>query len=368
MKYKQPFYFWYIQLLYSISQKQNKSLTKFIYNLNSKGLTYGGIEYLRDFGLSPSLNTFKRYTDTLYKTIKINIHQKINSGNCVLWIDNYSKFFRQSNLTNGGFKSCKWTAMGILYCESLNFKKTSNLYLIPPKPLIHFDQNLLIQMIPGAFSKNYDIYIKRTNHFTIPISVNKDDRSKNQINYQFFPFKIIDLDISSNDALSTIIKNYYKKYYQQLKYNLLLCDSNIFWRLCKKYYSKPKPYGSRPIPILGWWHPGKMLVEIVWRKYLSIFIGPLYHFIFPKNNILYKVRLSHSLEFFMYLYKAWEIFENEENLLIDGSKTKKYTLLIKNLKLLFDCLLPLVNFPLILKFLFIQFRYLIILLLLNKTI
>jgi hypothetical protein len=122
-------------------------------------------------------------------------------------------------------------------------------------------------------------------------------------------------------------------------YNILLSDQNIYWRLCKKYYNIPKPLSNRPIPILGFWHPGKMLVECIWRKYLSYFLSSAFHFLFPKSCILYKPRLSHSLEFLMTLFISYQ----KSNIVLPIlDANSPYYSIVENIRLLYTYFLPLV--------------------------
>jgi hypothetical protein len=89
---------------------------------------------------------------------------------------------------------------------------------------------------------------------------------------------------------------------------------------------------------LGFWHPGKMLIECIWRKYLDMFIAPAFHFIFPEGSILRKPRLSHGIEFLMTLYLSF----HQSNCIIPNlDPNNKYLTLVKNIKLLFDYFIPL---------------------------
>jgi len=98
----------------------------------------------------------------------------------------------------------------------------------------------------------------------------------------------------------------------------------------------------RPIPIFGLWHPGKMLIECIWRSYLSYLIAPSYHYLYPNATILYKVRLSHSLELFIQLYLAYSSWINENEISVLEKSDEGYNQL-KNSKLLFEFFLPLVS-------------------------
>src|SRR5690349_6735813 len=99
---------------------------------------------------------FKNYIQKSYSAIMNILDKKISTGKCILWIDNYSKFFKQTNLTNGGFLPCKWSAMGLLECETLSFTKTFSLFIIPPKPLISINKKDLLALINNGFDKIYD--------------------------------------------------------------------------------------------------------------------------------------------------------------------------------------------------------------------
>ena len=86
-----------------------------------------------------------------------------------------------------------------------------------------------------------------------------------------------------------------------------------------------------------------MIMEIIWRNFLPIFFGPIiYHFIFPNNNILYKVRLSHSLEFCINLYIAYQKFIKDGNE-ITYKPHRQYRNLTKNISLLMEFFLPVVS-------------------------
>ena len=90
--------------------------------------------------------------------------------------------------------------------------------------------------------------------------------------------------------------------------------------------------------ILGFWHPGKMLVECIWRKYLNVFIAPAFHYLFPKSSILKKPRLSHSLEFLMTLYLS---FEKSNSVIPHIDFSDKYFPLVQNIRMLFEYFIPL---------------------------
>jgi hypothetical protein len=151
----------------------------------------------------------------------------------------------------------------------------------------------------------------------------------------------LDENISSNEGLKNVLRYICNRFFRINKYNVILCDTNIFWRILKRYYEKPKPLTLRSIPILGLWHPGKMIVECIWRNYLSYFIAKAYHYLYPNNNILYKPRLSHAMELFIQLYLSYKMWLSENNFPKLNTKNIGYNKL-KNIKLLFNFFLPLV--------------------------
>ena len=186
-------------------------------------------------------------------------------------IDNYSKYHKRTGLLSGG---------GI----------SSTLELDKLLTIIQYSKMRITQ-----------IYSEQSNLWTVPLSVKKYDRVK----FNFNPLTILSENIGSKIGLKNVVNYLSQKYFKNDRYNIVLCDTNIFWRLCKKYYENPKPLSFfRPLPILGLWHPGKMLVECVWRNYLSIILAQAFHTLYPNNNILYKVRLSHSMELFIQIYLA----------------------------------------------------------------
>ena len=97
------------------------------------------------------------------------------------------------------------------------------------------------------------------------------------------------------------------------------------------------------LPILGFWHPGKMVLDLVWRNYLTLVIAPAFHTLFPENSVLAKTRLSHGLHFFNILDMAYKKFNSSgkhfPTLEVHeiGYKT------CENVKMLFNYFIPLVG-------------------------
>jgi len=341
-EYQKPFYFWIILSLYNISQKKSTLLLKWIYKLHSKGLSLTGIEWISTFNLSPVVNTFKNFLSSSNIIYKDSINSKISKLHPIFWIDNYSKYYKKSRLNHdGGFSSCLWTSVGIFLDERINLDRSTKDRTILPESVTQFnniiEDNLKDILNYSSLKFRQKPYSEMNNLWTVPLRVGKLDRVK----YNFQPYTILPENISSNIGLKNVIKYLATKFFINDRYNIVLSDTNIFWRLCKKYYEQPKPLSLRPIPILGLWHPAKMLVECVWRYYLPYIIGHSFHWLYPNNNILFKVRLSHSLELLIQLYLAYRSW-NQEHSLPKLSKNHQYYRHYKNIKLFFNFFLPLV--------------------------
>jgi hypothetical protein len=342
-KYQYSFYMWVIISLYNISQKNSILLLKWIYNLYSKGLSFNGIFELSKCKLSPNLKTFKNYLNTTSRNYQKTLNELVTTYHPIIWIDNYSKFYRRYCLKNsGGYSGALWTAIGVKIDQNINLYRatTERVYLFPNN-IGTFNETIKKELIDIINYSNLKIrervYSEENELWTVPLSVKKEDRKK----YKFLPYTLLDENISSNIGLKNVLRYICNRFFSTNKYNIVLCDTNIFWRILKRYYEKPKPLTLRSIPILGLWHPGKMIVECIWRNYLSYFIAKAYHFLYPNNNILYKPRLSHAIELFIQLYLSFKNWKSEHNFPKLRSKDVGYNKL-KNIKLLFTFFLPLV--------------------------
>ena len=242
-------------------------------------------------------------------------------------------------MSNGGTKNALWTAIGII-SGNWNLTKTNFFHIFPRISSTYYNliQEQLQEIRKYEKLRINNLYCINNNLWTIPLSVKIQDRFK----FPFRPLSITEQNICSNDGLKTVIKNLSFRFFKSDKLNIVVCDTNIYWRLSKKYYLTPKPQSLRPIPIFGLWHPGKMLIECIWRSYLSYLIAPAYHYLYPNATILYKVRLSHSLELFIQLYLAYSSWINENEISVLEKSDEGYNQL-KNSKLLFEFFLPLVS-------------------------
>jgi len=332
---------WIIQINYHQTQKKTIKLMEFVFKLYSKGLSFGGINYLTKYGLSPCLKSFKNFLKSKSERFNREIVDQISVNHPIFWIDNFSKFYRRTKLLNtGGTTNSLWTAIGTISGE-WNLSKNTFFHLFPSSSIIYY--NMVQQELQDIIKyENLSItytYCERHNLWTIPLSVTIQDRFK----FNFKPLSLTDDNICSNEGLKSVIKKLGLKFFKHNKWNIVLCDTNIFWRLCKKYYESPKPQSLRPIPIFGLWHPGKMLVECVWRSFLSYLIAPAYHYLYPNASILYKFRQSHALELFIQLYIAYKSWL-DENELPDINETNDGWNQFKNSLLFFQFFLPLVYF------------------------
>ena len=326
--------------MYHQSQKNTQQLMPIIFKLYTKGLSFNCISYLTKYGMSPNLKSFKNYLNIISKSNITLLLSEIEVNHPIFWIDNYSKFYKHSKILNsGGTTNALWSAIGTI-TGFWNINKYDELFQLFPTISTTYYSLVQIQLnqIFSVFKLKIDtIYSEINSLWTIPLSVKKLDRHK----YIFKPLDLSCENIASNEGLKNVVKNLAYSYFKQNKWNIIVCDSNPYWRLNKKYYQLPKPLSLRPIPIFGLWIPGKMLVECVWRSYLSYFIAPAYHYIYPNACILFKTRLSHSIELFIQLhlaYKSWKTENILPNIEINNKGFKQF----KNTKIMFDFFLPLV--------------------------
>ena len=144
--------------------------------------------------------------------INNEIVKEINTGNCILWIDNYAKVYKQYNLTKGGFQVARWTAMGIIKTKNIDFTKGFVFFFLPTKPLLSYKEQEFMDIINfNPAIPLEDIYIIKHDNPTIPLSVLPQHRNKGK--YKFLTYKIVKDDISSTDGLTNVVHNFYSKFY-----------------------------------------------------------------------------------------------------------------------------------------------------------
>ena len=110
--------------------------------------------------------------------------------------------------------------------------------------------------------------------------------------------------------------------------------------------SQAEDFRNRTAVLLGNWHPLRMLMILIWRRFGHIFWGPLQHFVFPgskfwKSNV--KTDRLHAL--FTYVRLAYATARDEFSELMDEESSQLSAALrsvVTNLYDLFEFYIPLV--------------------------
>ena len=102
-------------------------------------------------------------------------------------------------------------------------------------------------------------------------------------------------------------------------------------------------YQQNFVLTLGTWHPYKVAVENVFFAFLSTFLGPAYHALFPDHSILVKPKLTHLENLFSMLSRAYPHFRRQLlTAYASADETDPFFTDIQNLHDLFEFFLPLV--------------------------
>ena len=87
----------------------------------------------------------------------------------------------------------------------------------------------------------------------------------------------------------------------------------------------------------------KMVLDLVWRNYLTLVIAPAFHRLFPENSVLAKTRLSHGLHFFNILDMAYKKFTSSGKHFPTLEVNEIGYNTCENVKMLFNYFIPLVG-------------------------
>ena len=105
-------------------------------------------------------------------------------------------------------------------------------------------------------------------------------------------------------------------------------------------------FKKRVAVVLGLWHPAKMLMLLIWRRFLLHFWAPYQHFLSPKSKVFKKPKTSRMFALFAYARTAYEHVQNDfRALILDITLTPTTRSVIQNLVDMFEYYLPLVCFP-----------------------
>lgn len=112
-EWKTPFLYRMLQNQYSRSQKSNNQLFLTSLVLQRKGLSQSGQDLLRAMKNAPCTRTVQRQLKSRLPLFSERQLAKIRDNVTFVWIDNYAKVCRHSNLKSGGFSVNTWTSVGV---------------------------------------------------------------------------------------------------------------------------------------------------------------------------------------------------------------------------------------------------------------
>lgn len=111
----------------------------------------------------------------------------------------------------------------------------------------------------------------------------------------FNPVTILGDNVSSNDGLEKIYCNNFRRTIDQERfYNFFVMDINIYYRTLRLIFNqrtKLNFLSKTFIPILGLWHPFKMVCEKIQQYFTYTIFAPLFHTLFPESTMLKKMRV-----------------------------------------------------------------------------
>lgn len=261
-------------------------------------LSKAGQNFLASCGVGVPYSTGLRMRNIQLQVRKEKLFR--NLGGTFIWFDNFSKFYRHSTLLKGSYSNFSWTAFGSIKLKnpmSFNISTPKIPILTMPEPLKL--NKLMHDIIDRIDSEFGDTYADCVSNFPNTTSVG-------EMNY-FSPIVLEDVNPGSIAGLKTNIltlNTWFGK--NTTQYMITVADINIFWRLIKQIIKGPD-FGSDLknqwattclVPILGFWHPYKLLVEKLWSTYLSTVFAPLFHFLWPTKTIVRKPKLS-QMEFML---------------------------------------------------------------------
>lgn len=348
----------------SISNKRNSQLQYLTTANRYFGLSDSGSDLLAQFGASTSARTAYTFTETKKLEYKENLETILDNSNVVPWIDNWCKYYRLSNPRGDGtpFSNCLFTAVGFRrVISNLSMKLTPGKKAVPSNifggETQQFFKDLFSRYnLSSVLGWSENSTCNACGIYCVPLSPSRRYQGFSQFISlkEFFPYRILDHNIGSNDGFASVLKFIKENFLNRGKYIVIKADINIFWRYYK-FVLNPgtlmPDFKQKLAFFLGPWHNYKEASELLWKKYLSQIFAPGLHFLFPEKKVLKEPKLGHIETYLTWFLLAYQEVVPDIQLLradLDGGDSQ-LGIFINLLSEVFDGILPLVWTSYILK-------------------
>lgn len=251
----------------SRSQKNTSQLFYLSLIQEWRGCSRGGMDISGKTGTTLASKTFQRHKDLLLAKHDAKIAAIRQGTCCILWVDNFNKFYVKSKLlirTNGPNINTDWTALGL---SKLNFAQPMDLQHLMSGSgnfLTSFPDPLFRPLIYNPlwkYFKEYDNFIElycwagsiSFSVFSTPIRLPIEPgyvQTQEELVYgsniglkNFQPIDLLDYNIASTAGLCSVLRQLRQKFFRPGHYLMLKVDINIYWRIAKvslKLISKQK--------------------------------------------------------------------------------------------------------------------------------
>ena len=176
-------------------------------------------------------------------------------------------------------------------------------------------------------------------NYRIPIL----DYSNNYSLSDFYPWKFMDCNISSDQGLYDVLSELsFKK--NPNNYQIILVDVGIYWRYYKWLYNQNNhiPGSNSTAVILGFWHTYKELATLIYRRSIKYLFGPVLGSLFKNSTLLLKPKIGHIETYFNWFMLLYPLIKDIlEKYIKEAKNTSKK--ILKNIKFLFESAIPFVS-------------------------
>jgi hypothetical protein len=346
-KFGHKFFMWFLYSCKLISQKELIEYKNISFLLSVRGLTRSSIDTISPSKIISSKSTMYRYQ-------KEALSYSFKPSNYIIWVDNYSKFYKKSTINHlsPGYNTYNWTAIGCIAIDN-NILSNSHFTYDNLNKYYNLIKNLLDLTKFGindfhhySICKAFDIYsipIRNPDRLNIKSYYNLDD---------FYPQEILPYNIGSDDGFKSILDHLSQNY--TLSNNSIIpiiVDINIYWRFYKWTYNPrniSNTLSNTFIPILGFWHNYKEILQLIWKNSIQYLIAPLCHTLWPDSPILIKPKVGHAEIFFTYLTLAYtNDLDDYIILCLKKSNNKNIKIILKNIRFILRSAIPFVYIILI---------------------
>lgn len=248
---------WMLHCMKSRSQKNTSQLFYLSLIQEWRGCSRGGMDISGKTGTTLASKTFKRHKDLLLEKHEANITAIRHHVCCILWVDNFNKFYVKSKLqirTEGPNINVDWTAIGLSKLDFAHPLDLQHFVTNSGNVLNSFPEPLFQYSIYNPLWKYFKKFDNFQGSFLWSTSASKDVfstplRGKISATYaptqeelvygsniglkNFQPVDLLDHNIGSTAGLCCVLRELRQRFFIPGQYLLMKVDINIYWRIAK---------------------------------------------------------------------------------------------------------------------------------------